>query len=511
MNKATNSSVFKNTVVLYCRMFLSLFVSLFTSRVVLQTLGVEDYGIYAVVGGVIGMFGVIQTSMIGATSRFLTYEMGKGDDGKLSKTFSTTLTVHIIIALILFILLETFGLWFVNEKLVIPHERMFAANIIYQFSILSTMFSVTQTPYSSCVVAHERFGFYAYMDILGVSLKLLILYLLRIGSMDKLILYGLLLLLVTIFMRTIHRVYCIRHFPESHYHFIWDKKLLKPILTFSGWDFFGNVSVMARGQGVAMLLNIFFGPVMNAAAGISSNVTTVVSQFSNNILIASKPQLVKRYAEGNIKGMTELMSECIRLSFILQTFLTVPLICEMNFVLFIWLGVVPEHAAEFSILTLLFTVIGTIGGVAMSVIHATGRIKRTSIINGCIYIMVIPITYISFSLGMPAWTPFLYNTIAFALTSLISIYLLDLYIPQFSGIKVVKEDISRCVVMYFIVFSTTYCLRYFLNEGWPRLLSSIVVTVLITSLYSYYILLSMEMKRKIALRTKSIICRNNKM
>lgn len=505
MTKTSNSSVFKNTLIMYARMFFSLFVALFTSRVVMKTLGVEDYGINAVVGGLIGMFGVIQTSMIGATSRFLTFEMGKGDFKKLKDTFSTTLTVHIIIALILFVLLETIGLWFVNHKLVIPQERMFAANCIYQFSILSTMVSVTQTPYSSCVVAHERFSFYAYMDILSTSLKLLILYLLKIGLMDKLILYGILTLAVHILMRTIHRIYCIRNFPESHYHFTWDKRILKSVLSFSFWDVFRNVSIMARGEGVALLINMFFGPAMNAAEGIASSVHVRVSRFSTNITVAARPQLIKRYAEGNIKGMSELMSEVMRLNFILQTFLTIPLICEMTFILKLWLGLVPETACEFSILSLLFTVAGTIGGVAIILIHATGRVKMTSIINGIIYILVIPVTYFSFSLGMPAWIPYLYNTLAFTSTSLINIYLLDKYIPQFSGIKLITNDIFRCVIMYCIVFSITFSLHFFISEGFLRTILAILISSTITAIYSYFFILTKELKHKVLIRIQSTL------
>ena len=505
MSNQTNSSVFKNTLIMYARMFFSLFVGLFTSRVVLQTLGVEDYGIYAVVGGVVSMFGVIQTSMVGATSRFLTFEMGKGDSQKLRDTFSSTLTVHVIIAFLLFILLETVGLWFVNYKLVIPEERLFAANCIFQFCILSTIVSVTQTPFNSCIVSHERFTFYAYMDVLGTILKLLILYILLIGVMDKLILYGFLILIVSVLIMSLNCIYCIRNFPESHFHFLWDKKLLKPILMFSGWDVFGNLAVMARGQGVAMLINVFFGPVMNAAEGVAGTVSATVSKFSSNITITARPQLIKRYAENNIKGMTELMSEVMRLNFIIQTFLTVPLICEMPFILKLWLGFVPDKACEFTLFSLLFTVVGTIGSVTMILIHATGRIKKTSIINGSIYLLVIPITYFSFSFGMPVWIPYLYNTLAFTLTSLISIYLLDLYIPQFSGMKLLKNDILRCVFMYIWVLSVTYSLHILLREGWLRIIIAILLSVTLTSTCSYFFILTNDLKMRILAKIKSTL------
>ena len=498
----TGNSILKNTLFLYLRMFVSLAISLFTSRVVLETLGVEDYGIYAVVGSVLGMFGVIQTAMIGATSRFLTFEMGKDDFQKLKDTFSTTLTVHIIIAIILFIVLETFGLWFLNTQLVIPQNRMFAANCIYQFSIFSTMLSVTQTPYSSCIVAHEKFDFYAYMDILNTVLKLLILYLLLIGEFDKLILYGILTFMVSVSMMLANRLYCIRHFPESHYSFIWRKEFLKPILAFSGWDIFGNISVMARGQGVAMLINIFFGPILNASVGIANTVTSAVGGFSNNIKLAVRPQLIKNYAAGDISTMEKLMSEGTRFGFILQTILSVPLICEMHFVLYTWLGIVPESATEYTILSLLFSVAGCIAGVVMIIIHATGRIKATSIINGSIYILVIPITYISFKMGAPSWIPFLYNAISIAITSVIGIYLLHRYIPSFHAWKYFREDVLSCFFMFAIVSFLGLSLHFFLQEGWLRLCISVILSVSITLIYSYYWLITEEMKSTIVLKVK---------
>lgn len=502
-----DSSILRNTLFLYLRMLVSLIISLFTSRVVLQTLGVDDYGIYAVVGSVLGLFGVIQTAMIGATSRFLTFEMGKDDPQKLKETFSTTLTVHFIISIILFVLLETVGLWFLNTQLVIPQSRMFAANCIYQFSILSTMFSVTQTPYSSCIVAHENFGFYAYMDILNTVLKLLILYILLIGNIDKLILYAILTFIVSVSMMLANRLYCIHNFPESHYKFIWKKEILKPILSFSGWDVFGNVSVMARGQGVAILLNIFFGPVINAAAGIANTVTSTVTGFSNNIKLAVRPQLIKNYATGNIATVEKLMSEGTIFCFILQTILSVPLICEMHFVLYTWLGIVPESATEFTIFSLLFSVNGCIAGIVMIVIHATGRIKATSIINGSIYILVIPISYFSFKMGAPSWIPFLYNAIAIAITTVIGIYLLHRYIPSFHAWKYFHEDVLRCVLMFSIVTALVLSSHYFLQEGWLRLFVSVFLTVSVTIIYGYFWLITEEMKTKIVLKTKEKLTR----
>ncbi len=491
----SNKRIIKNTLFLYFRMFISLALSVITGRVVFQTLGVEDYGINAVVGGVIGMFSVIQSSMIGATARFITYEMGKKDN-KLSAVFSTTLTVHIIIAFVLFIVLETIGLWIVNYQLEIPTNRMFAANCIYQFSIISTMLAVTQTPYSSILVAHEKMNVYAYFDILNTLFKLLIIYLLLIGNYDKLILYGFLTLCVSVFILILNRIYCIKRFPETHYHFIWDKTLLKPIISFSGWDVFGNVAVMARGQGVTILLNIFFGPIMNAAAGIANSVTSIISGFSGNIIMAVRPQLIKRYANGKYDSMIRLMHEGIVFSFVLMTFLTIPLIAEIHFVLKTWLGEVPEYACIFTILVLIFNIIGCFARIVMIVVHATGHIKKTSIINGVIYIMVLPVSYIAFKLEAPAWIPFLYNAIAFFCGSMWNTYLMTTYIPQLTLKRFFFNTIVPCFTLFIIVSIPVITVTYNLEEGWYRLFISIGLTIVLTSYLGYKFMLDENMKVK---------------
>lgn len=500
---SSNKRIAKNTLYLYLRMFISLALSIITGRVVLQTLGVTDYGINNVVGGVIGMFSVIQVCMIGATSRFITFEMGRGNEQRLKDTFSTTMTIHIIIAIILLVVLETVGLWFVNTQLVIPQERMVAANWIYQFGIVSVMLGVTQTPYSATIVAHERMDIYAYFDILSMALKLVILYVLLIGHMDKLILYGILTFCVSTLMILLNRIYCIRHFPETHYHFIWDKTLLKPIFAFSGWDVLGNVAVMARGQGVTILINMFFGTALNASTGIANSVSNAIGSFTNNIIMAVKPQIIKRYAEGEYASMLKLAHEGITLCFILMTFLTIPLMSEIHFVLHIWLGIVPEYAGLFTNLILVFNIIGCISGVVMNIVHATGRVKKTSVFNGTIYITVIPVTYIAFKLGAPAWIPFAYNALAFFACTVCNVYFMTSYIPGLSMGDMFSKTILPCFTMFIVVSIPTIALRFSMDEGWPRLLSSIGITILMTSFISYRFLLSKELRVKLLAKLKS--------
>ena len=270
---SNNKRIAKNTIMLYIRMFISMVVGLYTSRVVLATLGVEDYGIYGVVGGVGAMMGFLNASMSGATSRFLTFELGRGDKDRLAKTFSSALIVHIAIAIIVFILAETVGLWFLCNKLNIPEGRMEAAHWVYQFSILATMLSITQVPYNATIIAHEKMDVYAYMEILNVTLKLLIVYLLTIGDFDKLKLYAVLTFAVSLIIMMIYRIYCLRHFKESRFHWVWDKTYLTPLLSFSGWNLYGNFGGIAGNQANNFVINSFFGVVMNAAASVAFTVS----------------------------------------------------------------------------------------------------------------------------------------------------------------------------------------------------------------------------------------------
>lgn len=505
-----NNRIAKNTLFLYLRMFISLALSIVTGRVVLQTLGVDDYGINAVVGGIIGMFGVIQVCMIGATSRFITYELGRGDEGRLKDTFSTTLTLHIIIALILVAILETAGLWLLNHKLVIPEGRMFAANCIYQFSVASVMLGVTQTPYSSAIVAHEKMDIYAYFDILNTVLKLVIIYVLLIGRMDKLILYGILTFCVSSLIMVLNRVYCLRHFPETHYHFIWDKSLIKPIFAFSGWDIFGNLAVMARGEGVTILINLFFGTALNAAAGIANTVTGAVGGFANNIIMAVKPQIIKRYADGEYASMLKLAHEGIILSFLLMTLLTVPLMSEIHFVLQLWLGVVPAFACVFTNLVLVFSIIGCMSGVAMTIVHATGRIKKTSITNGFIYLMVLPVTYTAYKMGAPAWIPFAYNAFAYFLGTSFNIYYMTEYIPELNFWTFSRKTILPCFLLFGFVGVVVGCLHFVMEEGFMRLLLSILLSVIFTGSLGYKFMLDKEMQTKLVERVKLALCHTRK-
>lgn len=312
---SNNKRIAKNTLLLYARMLFTMAVSLFTSRVILNTLGVEDFGIYNVVGGVVAMFGFINSSMTSATQRYITFALGIGDEKRLQTVFSTTLQIHTLIAVLIVLLGETIGLWFLYNKMQIPIERMEAAFWVLQCSIVAAVVMIISVPYNADIIAHEKMSAFAYISVLEVVLKLVIVYILIVFTVDKLILYSFLLLDVQLFIRFCYSYYCNKHFKETKYHHIWDKSLFKEMTRFAGWSMFGNLSAVLFTQGLNMLLNVFFGPIVNAARAVAVQVQSAILQFVGNFQMALNPQITKTYAQNEMLEMHKLMFRSARFSF----------------------------------------------------------------------------------------------------------------------------------------------------------------------------------------------------
>lgn len=495
--QSNNKRIAKNTLMLYIRMFVSMAVSLYTSRVILQTLGVEDYGIYNVVGGVVAMFSFINSTLSTATSRFLTFEIGTGNMEKLKATFNASFWVHVVIALAVVLLCETVGLWFLMNKMVIPEERYLAAHIVFQFSVFATFISITQTPYNASLIAHEKMDVYAYVELVHVFLKLGILYVLLVISYDKLILYGFLVLCVSTGIAFFYRWYDIRYFGECHINRNIDIKIVKPMLSFSAWDFYGNMSVTARSQAVAMLLNVFFGPVMNAAAGIANSVQGAVMGFANNVTTAVRPQIVKYYAQGEYSAMSSLICNACRLNFFILLLIMAPLCGEINYILSVWLGEVPPYAAIFCVLTLLFNIFANMSFLIISGIEAYGKIIRPSLINGTLYLLVVPISYVCFKFGGDAWWSFAFNILAIILGLLSNAYTMHLYVKEFSVNYFISNVFVRCLLMLAVAFIVNVGIQNYFDESFTRLILTTIITTIVLGCVGWVVLLNKRVREMV--------------
>lgn len=382
-------------------MLLTMTVSLYTSRIILNTLGVEDFGIYNVVGGVVMMFSFLNSSMSSATQRFLSFEMGKKDYVQLKKVFSMSVNIHAIIAVIIFVLAETIGLWFLNSKLNIPAERMNAANWVYQFSILSFIVTILSVPYNATIIAHERMKVYAYVSISEVILKLIIVFALVWLGFDKLKMYAILVFCVAALIWLIYRTYCKRNFTETNYQFFWEKSLYKTLMNYAGWNLFGNVAAVTFNQGINIILNIFFGPAINAARGIAYQVNSAVNGFVINFQMAMNPQIIKSFASGETKYMHQLIFQGAKYSFFLLFVLTLPILLETETILKLWLKIVPEYTVIFTRLVLINVLIDCISGPLMTAAQASGKIKRYQSVVGGLLLLILPLSYLFLKLGFP--------------------------------------------------------------------------------------------------------------
>lgn len=375
-------------------MIILMIVTLYTSRIILHALGVEDYGIYNVVAGIVSMFSLLSSSMSVAISRFITFELGKKENQELNKVFSASVTVQIVLILIIVVIAETVGVWYVNAKMVIPADRQSAAFFLYQTSILSFTFNLFNIPYNAAIIAHERMSAFAYMGILEAVLKLATAYVVIYVLMDKLVVYGILTMIVSIFIRSIYTIYCKKKFEECTYHFSFDKEILKNIFSYAGWTYIGTSGAILRDQGGVLLINLFFGPIMNAARGISFQVQHAVDNFSQNFLTAIKPQITKSYASGDYTHMKYLISKGTRFGYYLVLILSLPILFNTEYILKLWLGNVPSLTENFVRLSIIFVLSETISNPLITAASATGKIRNYQLLVGGIQFANLPLSYI---------------------------------------------------------------------------------------------------------------------
>ncbi len=482
LSQVNSKRIAKNTIMLYVRMMVIMLVTLLTSRLVLDALGFVDYGIYNVVGGVISMLSFINNSMTISVQRYFSYEIGKRDAQGLNKIFNIAFQAHILIALMFLIIAETIGLWFVSTQLTIPKDRVFAAMWVYQSVVFSSILTITQVPYAAMIIAKEKMNIYAYLSVLDVFLKLVIVYILYLHIFDNLILYAILTMLVNSITIICYRIYVIKSFCESRILKYWNIHQLKELFSFASWSMLGEIAWAFTGQGVNILLNIFFGPVINAARGISSQVDAAVRSFVQGFQTAVNPQLIKSYAADEIKEMLHLLYRSIRFSYFLLFLLALPLIIEMDFVLGLWLKSVPKHAVLFCRLSLICSLVDTLSNLLTQIPRASGKVRNYQMVVSTILLLNFPISYIVLKCGaVPEITLVVYLCISLLL--LFSRFymckrLIDMSVSDFcySVLKPVVKVTSMSIIISLLM---AFCL----HGNWIYSLLNILVIVVSTLLF----------------------------
>lgn len=453
-----NKRIAKNTILLYFRTMFTMVITLFTSRIVLDSLGIDNYGIYNVVGGIVAMFAVITGSLSTAISRYITFELGRGDLDKLQRIFSTSLNILFIFSIIILLFGETFGVWFLNTHMNIPDGRMVAANWVLQISILTFIVKLISTPYNAAIIAHERMSAFAYVSILEVVLKLIVVYFLYISTGDKLIVYASLLFLIALTIRIVYGIYCNRNFSETSYKYCYDRKLIKEMTGFAGWSFLTNGAYIFNTQGVNILINLFFGVSVNTARGIATQVECAIMKFANDFSTAINPQIIKSYASGDIKSMMQLVYRGAKISYFLLLFLSLPVILETDFILGVWLKEVPEHTSILFQLCMIGVMIDRIGCTSTTACMATGKVKNYTIWVSIVGCFVFPLTWLCFKIGMPVASTYV------------------MYILVYIGV-----DVTRLVMMRRLIeFSVHEYLREIYVVSIAATLAAITVPVLVS-------------------------------
>lgn len=485
-------------MILYLRMLCTVGISFYTSRVILSSLGVSDFGLYNVIGGLVSMFYMITSTLSAAISRFLTYELGQKDLKNLKNTFSTSINIQLLISLLIIILSETIGLWFINNKMNIVHDRIWAANWIYQFTMVSFIIEMISVPYNASIIAHEKMKAFAYVTIYSVVIKLGIALVLSVSPIDKLIFYGILMTLMSLSTQALYWWYCKRNFEECQYTFSINKEKFKQMFQFAGWSFFSSSSMMLCGQGVNILLNLFLGTPINAARGLAVQVDGTVKAFANNFTMAFSPQITKSYAQGDIEYTKDLVYKGSKYSFLLFFIISFPLIMETDFFLKIWLKEIPPYTSQFIQLTLAYTFIDILLKPSTTLNNATGNIKQYQILTGIAQFLVLPICYICLILKLPPYSVLFVRIISDCIFFPPRITLNNKYVNQtFKSYS--KEVLLR--ITYVILSAIIICapIVIFIESSWYRIFITGITSTITILVSSYLFAFSKNEKNTIRL------------
>ena len=474
-----NKRIAKNTLLLYFRTLLIMAITLYTSRVILNALGVEDYGIYNVVGGVVAMFSLLSGSLSNAISRFITFELGRGDIRRLSVIFSTSVNIQLGLSLLIMVLGAVVGGWFLNTQMNIPEGRT-AANWVLYCSLLMFCVNLVSIPYNASIIAHERMAAFAYVSILEASLKLLICYLIVISPFDKLISYAILLVVVALVIRLVYGVYCNRHFEECRYRPVHDRSLLKQMGSFAGWQFLTNCCWMFNTQGVNILINIFFGVALNAARGVATQVDGSIQQFVNNFMTAVNPQITKDYAAGKLKEMFTLVCRGAKFSYFLLMLFAIPVMLETEYVLTLWLKTVPDHTVTFLRLTIIGSMLNMLGGTGLTACMATGNIKRYSIWISSVGVLVFPLTWVAFKCGLPVESTYIVFIMVYIGVNIVRLYIMK-GLLHFPPVLFVRKVVVPIVIVTPVAVILPFIVANSFEQSFWRLCLTVVVSLISSS------------------------------
>lgn len=481
-----NKRIAKNTIMLYIRMLFTMAVGLYTGRIILNVLGDVNYGIYNVVGGVVVLFSFLNSTMAVATQRFLTFEIGRGDDVQLNRVFNASFAIHVIVGIIVVIVAETIGLWFLNNQLNIPEERMTTARIVYQISVFSSILGITQVPYNALIIAREKMDVFAYISIIEVVLKLAMVFAISKINYDKLELYAWLIFLNNTIILLIYRIYCIKNYQESKLNLVTDVSLYKQIGGFAGWNLIANVVLVLRTQGVNMLVNIFGGPIYNAARGIGVQVNGYVLQFVNNFTSASVPQITKLYANGNSPEMLKLVFRSSKFAYLLVVFLMVPLIVETEFVLRVWLGDYPAYTVSFTRLTLIATLVDLLSGTIGHAALATGKVRRYQIFMSSLLSLSFFLSLIALKRGFSIESVYFVEIIIYFCALCLRLRLLKKMVGL-SPVEYFSKVVCRCLMVLAVPLFFSCIITVVMNDSFVRFITTCLCSTSLTLLMGYFV------------------------
>ena len=487
MSQINNKRIAKNTIFLYFRMLFLMLISLYTSRVILDALGVEDYGIYNVVGGFVSMFALISAALTSACTRFLNFELGKGDPERQNVVFSTAVTIQWGLAILVAVLSEAIGVWYVNNVMVLSPERLTAANWCFQFSIFNFCMNLITVPYNASIIAHEKMKAFAYVSIFQGLAQLGISFMVYYEPFDRLVFYALMLMVLQFLIRYMYQVYCRKHFKECHYRFIVDKPLLKHMFSYSLWHLVGNGAAVLKNHGVNLVLNFFFGPAVNAARGLANHVDGAVNQFASNFMMAMNPQITQSYSRGDLKGMFQLVNRGSRFSFYLLFVLALPVIINADYILHIWLKEVPAHTVTFIQLTLISMMITSVSGPLITAQNATGNVRNYQLVVGGILLLNLPLSYIFLRLGM---IPEIVVVVAIAveiLAFLARMYMIPLTIKEFQPRLFLRDVILKCCAVVLLTVPIPLLEHVYYPENFYTFVLNVCLCLLCSMVVIYYV------------------------